>query len=98
MLHRLIEFATEPGTKLPWNGWFILSSHMFIPALLIIMIVLYAQSLFAAEIQEFSADYAIYYGDIHLGKANYRFSHSKENYYRFDFASDLRFLIFWDAP
>jgi hypothetical protein len=69
---------------------------MFIHALLLIVIVLYAQSLFAAEIQEFSADYAIYYGDIHLGKANYRFSHSKENYYRFDFASDLRFLIFWD--
>ncbi len=69
---------------------------MFIHALLLIVFVLYAQSPFAAEIQEFSADYAIYYGDIHLGKANYRFSHSKENYYRFDFTSDLSFLIFWD--
>ena len=67
---------------------------MFIYALL--LIALYTQSLFAAEIQEFSADYEIFYGDIHLGKANYRFSHSKDNNYRFDFASDLSFLIFWD--
>ncbi len=57
---------------------------------------LLATDLHASEIQEFTADYEIYYGDIHLGKANYRFSHTKDNYYRFDFVSDLRFLIFWD--
>ena len=67
---------------------------MFIRILL--LIALCAQPLFAAEIQEFSADYEIYYGDIHLGKANYRLSHSQDNHYRFDFASYLSFLIFWD--
>lgn len=67
---------------------------MYIYAFL--LIVLCTQPLFASEIQEFSADYEIYYGDIHLGKANYRFSHTKDNHYRFDFASDLSFLIFWD--
>jgi hypothetical protein len=69
---------------------------MFIRAFQLIVIALCIQPLYAAEIPEFSADYEIYYGDIHLGKANYRFSHSKENTYRFDFASDLSFLIFWD--
>ena len=71
-----------------------LSSHMSI--FILFLIALFTQPLYAAEIQEFSADYEIYFGDIHLGKANYRFSHSKDNYYRFDFASDLSFLIFWD--
>jgi len=69
---------------------------MFIYTLRLVVIVLCTQPLFAAEIQEFSADYEIYYGDIHLGKANYRLSHSKDNFYRFDFASELSFLIFWD--
>ena len=54
------------------------------------------QPLYAAEIREFSADYEIFYGDIHLGKATYRFSHMNGNSYRFDFDSKLRFLIFWD--
>jgi len=76
------------------GGLFILFSLMFIYALL--LIALCTQPLYAAEIQEFNADYEIYYGDIHLGTANYRFSHSKDNDYRFDFASHLRFLIFWD--
>jgi hypothetical protein len=62
----------------------------------LLLIALFTSPLFAAEIQEFTADYEIYYGDIRLGKANYRFSHTKDNYYRFDFASDLGFLIFWD--
>jgi hypothetical protein len=63
---------------------------------IILLILLFSQPLFAADIQEFSAEYEIFYGDIHLGKANYRFSHVKDNDYRFDFASELRFLIFWD--
>jgi hypothetical protein len=62
----------------------------------LLLIALLTQPLFAAEIQEFTADYEIFYGDIQLGKANYRFSHTKDNQYRFDFASDLSFLIFWD--
>ena len=61
-----------------------------------IFLAFFTPALYASEIQEFSADYEIYYGDISLGKANYRFSHSRDNNYRFDFASDLRFLIFWD--
>ena len=51
----------------------------------------------ASGLQEFTAEYEILYGDIHLGKANYRLSHSGENFYRFDFASELRFLIFSDT-
>ncbi|TNF87350.1 MAG: DUF3108 domain-containing protein [Gammaproteobacteria bacterium] len=67
---------------------------MLIRALLFIALCI--QPLHAAAIQEFSADYEIFYGDIHLGKANYRFSHQDGNSYRFDFDSKLRFLIFWD--
>jgi hypothetical protein len=61
-----------------------------------ILLALFIQPLCAAEIQEFTADYEIYYGEILLGKANYRFSNPKDNYYRLDFVSDLRFLIFSD--
>lgn len=62
----------------------------------LILVALCSQPLFAADLPEFSADYEIFYGDIHLGKANYRFSRKEANSYRFDFASELRFLIFWD--
>ena len=61
-----------------------------------ILLALFVQPLYAAEIQEFTADYEIYYGEFLLGKANYRFSNPKDNYYRLDFVSDLRFLIFSD--
>ena len=70
------------------------SNHM--PIFIFIFIALFIQPLYAAEIQEFTADYEIFYGNLRLGKANYRFSNSKDNYYRFDFVSDLRFLIFSD--
>jgi hypothetical protein len=60
------------------------------------MLVFLAQPLLAAELQQFEADYEILYGDIHLGKANYRFTHTGDKHYRFDFASELRFLIFRD--
>jgi hypothetical protein len=67
---------------------------MIIRALFVIALCM--QSLYAAELQEFSAEYEIFYGDIHLGKANYRFRHVDGNSYRFEFSSNLRFLIFWD--
>ena len=63
---------------------------------IVLLIALFSQPLYAAGLQEFTADYEIYYGDIRLGKANYRLSHTKDNFYRFDFVSDLRFLIFTD--
>jgi len=72
----------------------ILATHMF--AYVLLAVALYAPSVIAAEIQEFSAEYEIYYGNIHLGKANFHLSHSKENGYRLDFTSHLSFLIFWD--
>lgn len=69
---------------------------MFNKAPLIFLILLYAQSIGASGLQEFKAEYEIFYGDIHLGNANYRFTHSQEDQYRFDFSSELSFLIFWD--
>ena len=62
----------------------------------LVLVALCIQPLYAADIQEFSAQYEIFYGEIHLGKANYRFSHKNGNSYRFEFDSKLRFLIFWD--
>jgi len=62
----------------------------------LIAMALIAQPLRASELQQFIADYEIFYGDIRLGKANYRFSHTQDENYRFDFVSDLRFLIFSD--
>lgn len=67
------------------------------PFFLAIFIAFLIQPVCASEIQEFTAEYEILYGDIHLGKANYRFSHSQDNHYRFDFSSELRFLIFSDV-
>lgn len=61
-----------------------------------LLFVFFAHPLYAAELQQFSADYEIFYGDIKLGKANYRFTHTGGNHYRFDFASELSFLIFSD--
>lgn len=61
-----------------------------------LLFVFFAQPLYAAELQQFSADYEIFYGDIRLGKANYRFTHTRDKHYRFDFASELSFLIFSD--
>ena len=63
---------------------------------IVLLIALFSQPLYATGLQEFTADYEIYYGDIRLGKANYRLRHIKDNFYRFDFVSDLRFLIFTD--
>jgi len=62
-----------------------------------IFVAFFVQSLRASEIQEFTAEYEILYGDLRLGKANYRFSNSLGDHYRFDFSSELRFLIFSDA-
>jgi len=62
----------------------------------LISLALIAQPLHASELQPFIADYEIFYGDIRLGKANYRFSHTQDEDYRFDFVSNLRFLIFSD--
>lgn len=67
------------------------------PFFLAIFIAFLIQPVCASEIQEFTAEYEILYGDIHLGKANYRLSHSQDNHYRFDFSSELRFLIFSDV-
>lgn len=61
-----------------------------------LLLTFLSQPLLAAELQQFEADYEIFYGDIHLGKANYRFTHTEDNHYRFDFASELSFLIFSD--
>lgn len=63
---------------------------------ILILIAFIARPLPANELQQFTADYEIFYGDIRLGKANYRFSHVQDQHYRFDFVSDLSFLIFWD--
>ena len=65
--------------------------------LLVILFTLFIQPVWASGLQEFTAEYEILYGDIHLGKANYRLSHTGENFYRFDFSSELRFLIFSDS-
>ncbi len=61
-----------------------------------LLFVFFAQPLCATELQQFEADYEIFYGDIRLGKANYRFTHTRADQYRFDFASELSFLIFSD--
>ena len=50
----------------------------------LIAMALIAQPLRASELQQFIADYEIFYGDIRLGKANYRFSHTQDENYRFD--------------
>lgn len=63
---------------------------------ILVLIVFMVPPLAASEIKGFTADYGIYYGNIHLGTASYRFGHVKENIYHFDFVSDLRFLIFSD--
>jgi hypothetical protein len=64
--------------------------------LILILVTLFVQPLFASEIQEFTAEYEIYYGDRRLGTANYRLSHSRENIYQFEFVSELSFFIFSD--
>ena len=66
------------------------------PILIAIFVAFFVQPLCASEIQEFTAEYEILYGDLRLGKANYRFSNSLGDNYRFDFSSELRFLIFSD--
>ncbi len=67
------------------------------PIIVAIFIAFFSQMLCASEIQEFTAEYEILYGDISLGKAHYRFSNSQGDHYRFDFSSELRFLIFSDV-
>ena len=64
--------------------------------LVFLVYAVFLQPVFAAGLQEFTADYKIFYGDIHLGKASYRFSQTGADSYRFDFASELSFLIFSD--
>lgn len=64
--------------------------------LLSLLFVLLFQPLHAVELQEFTADYGVFYGDIELGKATYRFTHAGGGQYRFDFSSELSFLIFSD--
>ena len=70
---------------------------MHMPIFIAIFLAFFVQPLCASEIQEFTAEYEILYGDLHLGKANYRFSNSLGDNYRFDFSSELRFLIFSDV-
>lgn len=72
----------------------IIPSHM--PKLALTLIVFFSQPILAADLQEFTANYQINFGDIELGTANYRFSHTGDSEYLFDFSSDLRFLVFWD--
>lgn len=64
--------------------------------LLSLLLFLLTRPLCAAELQQFTADYEIFYGDIRLGKANYRLTHAGGNQYHFDFASELSVLIFSD--
>jgi hypothetical protein len=65
--------------------------------LILTICVFLVQPLAAVELQEFTADYEIFYGDISLGEASYRFSHAKDSRYHFDFSSKMRFLIFSDS-
>jgi len=67
------------------------------PIFVAIFVAFFIQPLCASEIQEFTAEYEILYGDLRLGKANYRFINSQGDHYRFDFSSELRFLIFSDV-
>ena len=66
------------------------------PILIFVLLTIFFQPLHAAEIQEFTADYEIYFGERRLGQASYRFSHNAGSSYRFDFTSKLRFFIVWD--
>ena len=55
-----------------------------------------SSAVMAADIQEFVAEYQVNYGDLRLGKANYRLSHQQGDRYDFYFTSELGFLVFWD--
>jgi hypothetical protein len=64
------------------------------PIFIALFFAFFAQSLFASEPQEFTAQYQINYGTIRLGEANYQLNRVGENSFHFDFSSDLSFLIF----
>ena len=53
-------------------------------------------SAFAAQLKDFDAEYAIYYGDFKLGEGEYHLRRKPSGLYAFSFHSEMQFLIFSD--
>jgi len=51
---------------------------------------------FAQALDEFVAEYNVYYGDLKLGEGVYTLSQLEDDEYMFNFKSKMRFLIFTD--